>query len=99
MKSYIISKNLEQDPLVYGLLPNLFYLVLAVVFGGGMVGVFVLLAALSGGSISSFFLYLIIWGSAIVIVYKNLRKKSQKEKYQFKQKRNILSNRDLFSEL
>ena len=101
-KSFNIPKKLEQSPIIYGLLPDYFMvmLILGIVFLM-ILGLMVLTMA-SSGSINSagllvgvFFLLLTVYA----VLYKVLRSKSIYKKYNFKNRVKSISNRDLYEVL
>ncbi|PHS04992.1 MAG: hypothetical protein COA88_12975 [Kordia sp.] len=99
MKEFVVSRNLEKEPLVYGLIPRFFYIFLGMVVCGGFAGFFLLFRLISGGSSFFFLFYLFMWVSSLITYHSYFHKVSKKEKYNFKKKRITMSNRDLLETL
>lgn len=101
-KVFQIQKNMESEPIIYGLKTRYFYIMflLGILFSL-IVSFSILIIGVSGSGID----FLFIVGLVFVVVglfasiYLYLRKKSKLEEHKFKNNRVYISNRDLYEYL
>jgi len=101
MASYKVSKNLEKEPLLYGVKTKYFY-ILGIILMFGALLFFVLLTSLLNdfsGKIGAVIIYLVFFLLIFFILHRRFKKLSSQEKYRFKKNKVFLSNRDILEQL
>jgi hypothetical protein len=99
MLTFQTIKNVEKEPLVYGLVPNFFYLFIIFLFVGVLITAVSFISLLQGNGVGTFSLFVSLWITSLIIIYRVGRKKSQQDKYKFHKKRVTHSNKDLYKYL
>ena len=101
MASYKVSKNLEKEPLLYGVKTKYFYILLIFLVLGALFLFMLLTSLLSdfSGNISVVIIYLLMFVVGFFLLHRKFSKLSSQEKYKFKKKKVFLSNKDILKQL
>lgn len=101
MPTYKVFKNIEKEPIIYGVKTKYFYRLIALLALGtlGLIGcLFQMLSNFWSGLFMTL-IFLSVFGFLFFTVWNFFRKKSTQEKYKFSKKKMTLSNKDLLHNL